>query len=162
MIPARVLTATYLGDHLADGADAVEALLDDNGHLDGQLPVLLKLLALLFLLGSLLHWFLLGNVLEEGAMANRVSFVVHHVAIVVDAFAAADAEVTGSEFSNDISVLVEHVLPSINRVSDLSLIQGMSSAAGEKNALFGARLLPVDRSKGGGQQQHGFDLRLRG
>lgn len=50
------------GDHLADGLDLIQALLEAHSHLSRELLVLLSLQALFLHLLSLANLFLLGNI----------------------------------------------------------------------------------------------------
>ncbi|SPQ23919.1 ec587532-d39a-4e19-8b3d-fdddee54700c [Thermothielavioides terrestris] len=87
-----------LGTTGADGPDAVQALLDTHRHLDGELLVLLLLLALCLLFGALL---LCGEVLEESAVADDVALVVDDIPVVVD--------ILSGELADDIAILIDHV-----------------------------------------------------
>jgi hypothetical protein len=101
--------STYVGDLLADGLDSLESLSADGAHLLSNLAVLLLLLALLllflgeFLLRNLLVFDDVGN---ESNLADLVAVVINNVAVVVNFKANTVTEVTSSESTHDIAVLV--------------------------------------------------------
>ena len=94
---------TYLGDLLADWLYPLQSLGADVGHLLGNLVLLLPLE---FLLGHLLLWHLLNDVLKESALSDLVAIVVNDIAAVVNLAASTVAKFTGSETTHDVSFLI--------------------------------------------------------
>ncbi len=108
----------YIRDHLQDGFDLVDGLLNESGQLSRELPVCLDLLALLdFLFGFL--WFFDGfrlrlrlrlrDVFEKSDVADNRTLLVFNVTVVIDFLASTLLDVTICQFGNDIAVLIHHV-----------------------------------------------------
>ncbi|ROW04596.1 hypothetical protein VMCG_05073 [Cytospora schulzeri] len=97
-------------DHLADGLDLVEALLQAHGHLRGELLVLLPLQPLLLLLLRLaLGLRLLRDVADQVHVAHRHALGVDHVPVVVDLLARADERVARGQLAHQVALVVDDV-----------------------------------------------------
>jgi len=130
LLGLTLLSVNLVGDHLEDGADLLERLLDSARQLTSKLPVLLSLLAsLLLLLGLLLRLLrLLGDVSEEHDVADGLTLGVQNIAIVINLLAGADSSLALDELAHDITVIIE----------DVSLLGNLLASEGDKLYLLHA------------------------
>jgi hypothetical protein len=105
------LLGTYLRDHLKNGFNLVDRLLNSRGQLTSKLLVLLQLLALfdLFLGLFWLLWLWLRDVFNESDMAKSYTLRVDDITISIDLLAGNLGDIAFGELRNYAAIVVDDV-----------------------------------------------------
>ncbi|GKT65706.1 hypothetical protein ColTof4_03527 [Colletotrichum tofieldiae] len=130
-----------LRNHLADGAQTVETLLNETTKVSSQLAVSLSLLAsLLFLFGLSRSFLHLRNVLEQGDVSDDTVLGVNDVVVAVNLLAGADGHLAGSKLADDVSIFVDNLTLAVDTATfhrTLLLGEILEQGNMSDNAVFG-------------------------